>query len=742
MLDVDPLVAGRRSAPGSRGSPARAATSGSRPRRRGRLPTARAAAGLGLSSSMAASLAAPARDRQWSQPVSPGTASPPLSKSLETATFRAPGPTDRMVPSDGVSTVHFPFATREPREADDGDRRDPEITETELQNTVTDKAKTARRQALLHDPRPRPVRRDRVGGPRRLHPGQGEGRVRPEVGRVPEVLVADGHEHRRAEVLPRKARHARARDQRQADDRPRRRHDRRLGPRGRLLRDRRRGRHLRGRAEGDPRQPARLLQLAGLVQRRLRGEAAVLGLLHPLDRRLDGVDPRLDPPRGRHLPRRLGLGRQPLASCAPRRSSSRRAATPPARSRSCAAPTRPPARSSPAARPGARPRWSSSTSTTRTSRSSSGARRARSRRRACSRRPATTCRSTRPTGARSSTRTRTTRCASPTRSWRPPRPAPTGTSPPAPTAPSSTRSSARDLLRQMADAAWQCADPGMQYDTTINAWHTCPNSGRINASNPCSEYMHLDDSACNLASLNLMKFRREDGELDVEAFEHAVDVMFLAQEIAVGYSSYPTPEIERNAKAYRELGLGYANLGALLMARGLPYDSDEGRAYAAAITALMTGRAYRKSAEMAGRMGAVRRPPAEPRGDARRDLQAPRGRRQHRAHRVGAGRPAHRGAPGVGRGARPRRGQRLPQLAGDRARAHRDDQLHDGLRHDGGRARLLARQVEEAGRRRRADDRQPLRADGASRSSATRPRRSSRSSPSSTSATPSSARRS
>ena len=134
----------------------------------------------------------------------------------------------------------------------------------------------------------------------------------------------------------------------------------------------------------------------------------------------------------------------------------------------------------------------------------------------------------------------------------------------------------------MADAAWQCADPGVQYDTTINAWHTCPNSGRINASNPCSEYMHLDDSACNLASLNLMKFRRDDGELDVEAFEHAVDVMFLAQEILVGYSSYPTPEIERNARAYRELGLGYANLGALLMARGLPYDSDEGRAYAAA----------------------------------------------------------------------------------------------------------------------------------------------------------------
>src|SRR6188474_1471044 len=163
---------------------------------------------------------------------------------------------------------------------------------------------------------------------------------------------------------------------------------------------------------------------------------------------------------------------------------------------------------------------------------------------------------------------------------------------------------ARDVLRQIAEASWECADPGVQYDTTINAWHTLPNTGRINASNPCSEYMSIDDSACNLASINLLKYRREDGELDVEAFEHTVDVVFLAQEILVGYSSYPTPEIERNAKAFRQLGLGYANLGALLMARGLPYDSDEGRAYAAAITALMTGRAYRKSSEIAARMGA------------------------------------------------------------------------------------------------------------------------------------------
>jgi ribonucleoside-diphosphate reductase alpha chain len=162
---------------------------------------------------------------------------------------------------------------------------------------------------------------------------------------------------------------------------------------------------------------------------------------------------------------------------------------------------------------------------------------------------------------------------------------------------------ARDLMDQISKAAWQCADPGVQYDTVINRWHTCPESGRINASNPCSEYMHVDDSACNLASLNLMKFRRGDGSFDTEAFKHAVDIVFLAQEIAVGFSSYPTPEITRNANAFRQLGLGYANLGALLMSNGLPYDSHEGRATAAAITALMTGRGYRKSAEVAEAIG-------------------------------------------------------------------------------------------------------------------------------------------
>jgi ribonucleoside-diphosphate reductase alpha chain len=162
---------------------------------------------------------------------------------------------------------------------------------------------------------------------------------------------------------------------------------------------------------------------------------------------------------------------------------------------------------------------------------------------------------------------------------------------------------ARDLMRQIADAAWRCADPGVQFDTTINDWHTIPNTARINASNPCSEYMSVDNSACNLASINLMKFRTADGEFDVAAFEHAVDILFTAQEILVSNSSYPTEKIGRNAHAMRQLGLGYANLGAVLMARGLAYDSDEGRAYAAGITALMTGRAYRQSAVLASRMG-------------------------------------------------------------------------------------------------------------------------------------------
>ena len=162
---------------------------------------------------------------------------------------------------------------------------------------------------------------------------------------------------------------------------------------------------------------------------------------------------------------------------------------------------------------------------------------------------------------------------------------------------------AKALLMKMAESAWVCGDPGMQYDTLINTWNPCKATHRINASNPCSEYMFIDDSACNLASLNLMKFAREDGGFEIEKFRHAVDVVFAAQEMLVGEASYPTPAIEKNSHAFRPIGLGYANLGALLMFNGLPYDGDEGRHYAAAVTSLMHGQAYLTSAKIAAEMG-------------------------------------------------------------------------------------------------------------------------------------------
>jgi ribonucleoside-diphosphate reductase alpha chain len=162
---------------------------------------------------------------------------------------------------------------------------------------------------------------------------------------------------------------------------------------------------------------------------------------------------------------------------------------------------------------------------------------------------------------------------------------------------------ARDLLYKMAESTWHCGDPGMQYDTTVNRWHTCKSTARINASNPCSEYMFLDDTACNLASLNLMKYVTSTGQFDVDAYKHAVDVTITAQEIVVDFASYPTPKIAENSHNFRPLGLGYANLGALLMSMALPYDSDEGRDVAAAVTALMCGEAYAQSARVAERMG-------------------------------------------------------------------------------------------------------------------------------------------
>jgi ribonucleoside-diphosphate reductase alpha chain len=162
---------------------------------------------------------------------------------------------------------------------------------------------------------------------------------------------------------------------------------------------------------------------------------------------------------------------------------------------------------------------------------------------------------------------------------------------------------ARELMRQVSEATWECADPGLQFDTTINRWHTASNTGRINGSNPCSEYVHLDNSACNLASINLLKYLAEDDTFDVEAFKHTVEVMLTAQEIIVGNADYPTEKIADTTRKFRQLGLGYANLGAMLMALGLPYDSDGGRAWAGAVTALMTGHAYATSARTAGRMG-------------------------------------------------------------------------------------------------------------------------------------------
>jgi ribonucleoside-diphosphate reductase alpha chain len=162
---------------------------------------------------------------------------------------------------------------------------------------------------------------------------------------------------------------------------------------------------------------------------------------------------------------------------------------------------------------------------------------------------------------------------------------------------------ARDLWRQIATASWECADPGLQFDTTINKWHTAHAAGRINGSNPCSEYMHIDNSACNLASINLLKFLGEDDVFDVDAYRHTIEVMFTAQEILVGNADYPTEKIGENSRLFRQLGLGYANIGALLMALGMPYDSEGGRAWAAALTSMMTGHAYATSARIASRMG-------------------------------------------------------------------------------------------------------------------------------------------
>ena len=241
---------------------------------------------------------------------------------------------------------------------------------------------------------------------------------------------------------------------------------------------------------------------------------------------------------------------------------------------------------------------------------------------------------------------------------------------------------ARYLMNKMAEAAWVCGDPGIQYHDNINRWHTSANTAPINASNPCSEYMYLDDSACNLASLNLMKFVKDDGELDIEGYKHAVRVVFTAQEIIVDNASYPTPKIGENSRDFRPIGLGYANLGALLMNRGLAYDSDGGRAYAAALTSLMQAEAALQSARIIPRPGRpVRRLRGQPRAVPEGHAPAPRrGLSDRRAERPGGS--ARRDAGRLGRGRRARREVGLPQRPAIGPGADRHDRLHDGLRHD------------------------------------------------------------
>jgi hypothetical protein len=268
---------------------------------------------------------------------------------------------------------------------------------------------------------------------------------------------------------------------------------------------------------------------------------------------------------------------------------------------------------------------------------------------------------------------------------------------------------ARELLDEMAEAAHVCGDPGMQFDSTINRWNPVKASGRINSSNPCSEYMFLDDTACNLSSLNLMTFLNEDGEFQVEDFRRAVAIMILAQEIIVDPADYPTEEIQKNSRLFRPLGLGYANLGALLMSFGEPYDSDQGRNLSASITSLMCGQAYLTSAEVAKAMGPFPRYTMN-----RKPFLEVIGMHKDAASRVpidgvpadlhAAARESWAEALALGTKHGYKNGQ-VTVLA-------RNDRLHDGLRYDGRGARHRARQVQEAGGRRIPEDREPHGRDG------------------------------
>ena len=266
---------------------------------------------------------------------------------------------------------------------------------------------------------------------------------------------------------------------------------------------------------------------------------------------------------------------------------------------------------------------------------------------------------------------------------------------------------ARTLWDKIAQAAWACADPGIQYDDTINDWHTNPETGRITASNPCSEYMSLDNSSCNLASLNLLKFLKDDDTFDGAKFAKTVELVITAMDISICFADFPTEAIGDTTRKYRQLGIGYANLGALLMATGLAYDSDGGRALAGAITSLMTGTAYKRVGRDRRRRRAVRGLRAQRRGARTRHAQARIGQRRRAQRDVARQGRAPPRDQGVGRRQQAGGEERLAQRAGLGPRAHRHHRLHDGLRHHGHRAGLLVGEVQEARRRRLDADRQP-----------------------------------
>ena len=579
-----------------------------------------------------------------------------------------------------------------------------------------------------------------MGAPRRPHPGQGRPRVRAARGRVPEVLVADRDEHRRPEVLPRAHGFSRAREVRQGDDRPRRRHDRRLGPRGRLLRGRRGGRHLRGRAEGDPRQPVRLLQLSGLVQRRLRGEAAVLRLLHPLDRGLDGVHPRLDPPRGDHLPRRLGLRREPQPAALlegaalegrlrvrpgqlhARRRRLRRddqvRRQDAARGEDGRARRRPPGRrgvhlvQGQGGAQGARPRVGRLRHVARLARLGLD--------------PVPEREQLRPPHGRLHGGGHREQGVEPHRAHGRlgrrddgrARPAPAdgrggvGVRRPGPP----VRHDDQHLAHAPEHRPHQRVEPvlGVHVDRRLGVQprlaepHEVPPRGR----------------RARHRGVRARRRRRLPRPGDRGRLLVVSDARDREEREGIPAARPRLREPRRAAHGARP---------PVRLGRGPRLCGRDHRAHDG--PRLPQVRAGREA------HGAVRRLPAERGGHDRRHREASRRGREHRPLELRAGRSPRGRAPRMGRGARPRRGVRLAERAGDRPRSDRDDQLHDGLRHDRGRARLLAREVEEARRRRRDHDRQQDRADGARQARLRADTRSRRSSPSSTSGTPSSARR-